>query len=837
LTESSDVARALSGVIEFTYEFVERMRARSDLMVQPSIRQTEAIPKLLSVRYFRNGKISNMDFLEVAVFTTNPEDQDIAREIAEDIILGKSTAIKRKAPSQVAPPVSSGASPLDAMIAKIRRERELVRRLREEEVKAGTEYLDDVLSRKDDPEIDAGMEYLSEGDIVLQGIKSDEEFKEAAGRELLRKMGSLTSEDITRAETLDVIDRLTTAPNAAEQLVARTIRGENDIVGRFEALAKQDSATASRALRHLKELDVLEREALEKMESILEGSLKDLSEVADYVSELGQLPGKITEHIQDAAQRFPLIDSLEFSQRMLQDTDEDFAESIMEAYDTQYESGASDNVDMTQLSDAYRNGAHWKSLLGKETEDILERAKSRESAVDYLRKHIKEMAELQDHLSETEMEEDWSPAMQKLADAAAGLSQSPTQLRDTVRITSDLGTKPSSVIIRRTAEALGMTEEEIKEILSPSYDVIENLIKQGNSGFERLQHLIKSAGLEHDQLTELANLAAEVGNKDALSAIAAISLQAALGRWQGKMMKDRTFQYHGKVSEDRSEEELEGLISGPATGVIRAWYQHRRKLPKEVRQKLRMIAKRLLIEMGSRYARQTMGSSMLGGIQESTTVRPFRIGDDFDMIHLEETMEFLLSQGHSKFDVINYDDFLVTQPYHGHRAFFWALDKSKSMDAPDKLGMLALSVMAGLYGIRKDDFGVALFDHETHIIKQIPERNISVEEVAEKLLDVEASGGTGGARSMRIALKNFEESRAREKFFFLSSDAYLSDQQECEQLAEQMKQRGIKVILIVPESSYDSEATQSLASASRGVVVDIGSIEELPRKLLLYTNY
>ncbi len=104
-------------------------------------------------------------------------------------------------------------------------------------------------------------------------------------------------------------------------------------------------------------------------------------------------------------------------------------------------------------------------------------------------------------------------------------------------------------------------------------------------------------------------------------------------------------------------------------------------------------------------------------------------------------------------------------------------------------------------------------------------------------MDVEAGGGTGGAQSMRIALKNLEESRAREKFFFLNSDAYLSDQSECEVLAEQMKQRGFKVILIVPESHYDSDATRALAAASRGVVVDIESIEDLPRKLLAYTNY
>ncbi|MGY5874236.1 MAG: vWA domain-containing protein [Candidatus Thorarchaeota archaeon] len=837
MTESSDVSRALSGVLEFAHEFVTRMRARVDLMAQPSIRQTQSIPKLLSARYFRNGKITHMDFVEVAIFTTSPEDQDIAREVAEDIILGLSSRKRQKPAPETAPPRPSTETPLDAMIAKIRRERELARQLRSDDVATGTEYLEELLSRRGSPQIEAAMEYLTEGDIVLRGMKDDEELREAAARELLGKLGSLTSEDITRAETLGVLDKLTTAPNAAEQLVARAFRGENSLVERFRELAKQDPSTAARALRHLEELDILEQKEHDQLDDILQKSLKDLSEVSDYASELKRIPEDITEHLQDAAQRFPLIDALEFSKQIMESTGQDFAEPLMEAYDSHYDSGASENVDMTQLADAYRNGEYWKSLLRKETDEILDGAESRTSAAEYMQKHLEEMSELRDHLTEDEMREDWSPAMQRLADAAAEHVKSSGQLRETVRISSQLGATPASEVIRKTAEALGMTEDEIQEILAPSYQVIEKLIKEGNSGYDRLHHLMMSADLDYDQLTELANLAAEVGNKDALSAIASINLQSALGRWQGKMMKDRTFQYTGKVTDERADQALDGLISGPATSVIKAWYHHRRKLPKELTQKLREIAKRLLIEMGSRYAKQMMGSSMLGGIQESTTVRPFRIGDDFDMIHLEETMEYLLSQGQSKFDVINYEDFLVTQPYHGHRAFFWALDKSKSMDAPEKLGMLALSVMAGVFGIKKDDFGVVLFDHETHIIKEIQERTISVEDVAEKLLDVEAGGGTGGAHSMRLAIKNLDESRAREKFFFLSSDAFLSDQSECEELAQQMKQRGIKVVLIVPESSYDSESTQALASASRGVIVDIASIEELPRKLLLHTNY
>jgi uncharacterized protein with von Willebrand factor type A (vWA) domain len=232
-----------------------------------------------------------------------------------------------------------------------------------------------------------------------------------------------------------------------------------------------------------------------------------------------------------------------------------------------------------------------------------------------------------------------------------------------------------------------------------------------------------------------------------------------------------------------------------------------------------------------------MGSSMLGGIQESTTVRPFRIGDDIDLINLEETVDSLLSQGRTSFKIVEASDFLVTETYMGHRAFYWALDKSGSMNAPKKLGMLAISVMAGLYGIRKDDFGVVLFDHETHVVKEIAEKTVSIEKVAADLLQARAGGGTGGQESIKLALRNFADSKAKEKIFIFATDMYLSDQKLCEDLAEQMKPLDIKMIVLVPTGEHNPQAARTLARKAHGVVLDIDSIDDLPTKLLRVTNY
>ena len=104
-------------------------------------------------------------------------------------------------------------------------------------------------------------------------------------------------------------------------------------------------------------------------------------------------------------------------------------------------------------------------------------------------------------------------------------------------------------------------------------------------------------------------------------------------------------------------------MGGPATNIVRIWYSYRHDLPHELKQRLKEIAKRLLIDLGKRYAKATMGSSMLGGIQQSTTVRPFRIGDEIDLIDLEETMESMLAQGRTEFSILDVEDFLICETY------------------------------------------------------------------------------------------------------------------------------------------------------------------------------
>jgi len=825
------------------------MRVNEEVKIKPSVRQTQAIPQLLSAKYFRNGRLTLDDFIDAAVHTTYPSDQEIARKIAEDIILGTEKTsitleaqqpdVKQKSPEQM--------DALQRVMEQIRKEQELAKTIVKDKVEAGYEYLQSWKDRSDKTLYETARDYLNDGDIVLRGLSNDEELRQEASSELLDRIGNLTSNDIKNAATLDILDSICEQGNAAEQLAAKALResiqkdtqskdneshSAEDIVKEFEELAQRDPSTAARSLKQMEELKVPDEETLEKLDEILQETLSNLSEATDYARELGRTPDNIDRHIEQAPQEYSLSDAREFTDSIEKSTGKKHSHDLLDEYDQQYDDGASENVDMRQLADYPNGGNSWESLLQKETEDIIDRSQARSSPSDYLKQKLREQMALKQNLPNNQTRQSWQNSADSIANAAIKSTPTKLDLRKTVRFCNASGASSDIETIRETGQNLGMSEDEILELLNPSFKVIKKLLQAGVNDFDRLHNLIAGAGLSQNQLRELADLANQTDNSQALGAIAHEDFAAALG-----MSTSYRGSQQGGIDQARADKVMGGLLGGPANNIIKIWYSYRDEIPPDLKEKLRRIAKRLLIDLGMRYAKHIMGTSMLGGIMQSTTVRPFRIGDEIDLIDLEETIDSLLSQGRSNFETLEPEDFLIRETYQGHRAFFWALDKSGSMDTPEKLGMLSISVMAGLYGVQKDDFGVLLFDHETHVVKEIANRNVSVEKVAADLLDVRASGGTGASKSMTMALENFKETRAKEKIFILNTDMYLSDQIQCEQLAQEIKQNDIRMIILVPKTSYNFRAAETMAKKAHGVVLDINSIEELPEKLLRITNY
>jgi len=86
MTEIDEVTISFSK--HFIPEFIRRMRDLPEVLEKPSTRQPMRMFRLLLPIYLKKGNLRYEDFVETAVVTTRPENQDIARRIAWEIILG-----------------------------------------------------------------------------------------------------------------------------------------------------------------------------------------------------------------------------------------------------------------------------------------------------------------------------------------------------------------------------------------------------------------------------------------------------------------------------------------------------------------------------------------------------------------------------------------------------------------------------------------------------------------------------------------------------------------------------------------------------------------------------
>ncbi|KKM19526.1 hypothetical protein LCGC14_1654810, partial [marine sediment metagenome] len=71
---------------EFAVEFIRKMRNHPDIIQIPSSRQVLSIPNLIVSRYYRKGSITPNDFIDISTVTSFPDNQNLAKEIAFQIL-------------------------------------------------------------------------------------------------------------------------------------------------------------------------------------------------------------------------------------------------------------------------------------------------------------------------------------------------------------------------------------------------------------------------------------------------------------------------------------------------------------------------------------------------------------------------------------------------------------------------------------------------------------------------------------------------------------------------------------------------------------------------------
>lgn len=812
---------------EFAVEFVRRMRHHPDIVQIPSSRQVLSIPRLILSRYYRNGSISANDFIDISTVTSFPDNQKLAKEISFQILFpnynkdmvssffdGVESNLDIEEDEFLDDYEQSELDKLQDMIDEM----EMTKNIDSDFYEQLEEFINDLNQKREEEPYKSALNFFNDdSELYKNEISSLEDLMKEAKKRLEEKINSLNPEDLKAGSNLDLNDFIEqNSKREWEKITSKALSGQ-DIRKELERLKNNNNfEDLIQSLKYLKESDALPKEQLENLKNDLLNQIENLDQLFNAAKNLGETPNFDQEKIlNNSCQQ----NSFEHNFNLANTLDQHFGTTLRSALlDKMSEMHKSSEMQLsmeTLAKNALASKA-WNDLFNQSLDQAMQNASNQKQQFEAFKNLTHQLQQLMNSCSNLHCGEKMSQKLPEMVQKSLESCQDPNQLKNTVEFLRNIGLKPDAKDIEKKGKQLGMPDEEIFELIEPDYQLLKKLIDKNVQDFDRISNLMNQIKdqLNKERIEELMKGALSSDNREALGALGHFDLEQALKAAQ-------------KVAGNEGmDQTISCLTAGSGENMLKQWFVHRHKLPSVAKEKVKELAKKMLIELGIYYSRARLGSAVSGPVPINVT-RPYTVGDDFDNIDLEETIYNLLEKG-KKLDHINYDDFFVHETARGLRSLCIELDVSGSMSG-EKLTYMAICVSMLVYGLKKDEIAITFFESNTHVLKELNEE-VNLEKLADDLLSVEAKGGTVVQSALEWARRQFKEnSSAREKLNVLFTDAEIYDIQKAAEELRIFRSLGVDFILVCPETQYNLEEAKKIVKIAGGQLLTIKDWNEFPQ--------
>ncbi|NVM17831.1 MAG: VWA domain-containing protein [Candidatus Lokiarchaeota archaeon] len=814
---------------EFAVDFIRKMRRHREIVQIPSSRQVLSIPKLILSRYYRKGLVTPNDYIEISTVTSFPDNQELAKDIAFQILFPnyKKDIIDsffneddygegELAEELLGNDIQSELDKLQEMIDEI----EMTKSIDTDKIQKLEEFLDELNSKRNEDPYKSALQFFNDdSELYKEEISSLEELVQEAQRRLEQKINSLNPEDLKAGSNLGLNDLIQQKSlREWEKLASKALKNENiaeDLSKLFNSDKLDDLLKSIKFINETSDNQNI-KDQIQNVKNQLKDQLKNLDQLFNAAKTLGEIPKfDLDDILNNSLQQSSFEHNFSLADSLDQYFGTNLREKLLNTLDQQ-SSKSQMNLSLESLTkNAFANKS-WSDLFNQSLENAIKEASNENIKFEAFKSLSHQIQQLMNSCPNMHCGQKISQKLPDLVSKTLEACETADQLKNATEFLRKIGLDPDSEDIKRIGKNLEMSEEEIYELIEPNYQLLKKMVEKNIADFQRISNLMDQL---HDQLNkerikELLSSALANDNRDALGALGHFDLTEALKGAQ---------QIGGKEGQDKV---ISCLSAGSGENLLKQWFIHRTNLPEQVKIKVKEIAKKMLIDLGIYYSRARLGSATTGTIPINL-VRPYTIGDDFENIDLEETIFNLLEKG-KKLDHINYDDFYVYETAKGLRSFCFELDISGSMTG-EKLAYMAICVTMLVYGMRKDEIGVAFFESDTHVLKKLSEK-VNLEKLADELLMVSAKGGTRLQSALEWANKQFKEnSSSREKLNVLFTDAEIYDIQQANEELRKLRSLNVDFILVSPESSFNLKEAEKMVKIAGGQLLTIKDWNEFPK--------
>ncbi|MFX1241734.1 MAG: VWA domain-containing protein [Promethearchaeota archaeon] len=810
---------------EFAVEFIRRMRNHPDIVQMPSPRQVLSIPNLIISRYYRKGAITPNDFIEISTVTSFPDNQNLAKDIAFEILFPnyKKNIVKALFNEDEVDElenefknskIKSELDQLQDLIDEI----ELSKTMDTDLFQEMEQFLEDLNQKRHEEPYKSALNFFNDdSDLYKEQITSFEKLFEEATKRMLQKINSLDPKDLKAGINLGLENLIQNQSlREWEKITSKALKNQNIEQDLNKLLKTGSLEDLLQSMKFLKDTDAISKEKYKTLKMELQNKIENLDQLFQSAKHLRETPNFNSDKIlNNSMEKSSFEHNFSLANSLDQYFGTDLRSSLLEKYDQQFKNSQM-NLSLETLTKTAFANKSWNSLFNKALNNAINDALNQNKKFEALKTLTHQLQQLANSSPNMHCNQKMAQNLPKLTSLTLESCETPYQLKDATEFLRKIGLNPKSELIEKMGKKLQMAEDEIFELIEPTYQLLKKLIEKNKANFQRLSNLMNQIKdqLNFERIKELTASALASDNRDALGALGNFNLSDALRSAQ---------QIGGQEGENKM---ISCLSAGSGENLLKQWFMHRKNLQETTKQKVKELAKKMLIELGIYYSRAHLGSSTTGPIPINI-VRPYSIGDDFENIDLEETINNILEKG-KELDHIKYDDFFVFETAKGLRTACFELDISGSMTG-DKLTYMSICITMLCYGMRKDEFGISFFESNTHVLKALNEK-LDLEKLADELLSVSARGGTRIQSAVEWANKQFKDySNSREKLNVLFTDAEIFDLKEAITELRKMRSLGVDFILVCPETSFNLKDAKKMVKVAGGQLLTIKDWNDFPK--------
>ncbi|MHA2326686.1 MAG: hypothetical protein ACXACB_14860, partial [Promethearchaeota archaeon] len=264
------------------------MRGHPDIIQIPSSRQVLSIPKLIVSRYYRKGFVTPNDFIEISAVTSFPDNQNLAKEIAFEVLFPNYEKNIMKSffnedgesefkENLIQTEIKSELDQLQELIDEI----EATKSIDMNTIEQMEEFMKNLNQRREEELIKAALNFINDdSELYKEDINSFNKLLEEARKKLLQKINSLEPEDLKAGDSLGLNDLIQEKSKRSwEKITSKSLDHKDismdlkDLInsGQFEDLIQ--------TIKYLDKTQAISKDAIQKLKKDLENQINNLEQL------------------------------------------------------------------------------------------------------------------------------------------------------------------------------------------------------------------------------------------------------------------------------------------------------------------------------------------------------------------------------------------------------------------------------------------------------------------------------------------------------------------------------------------------------------------------------